>query len=154
MQALTLAIIRFGLLALLWLFVLAAIRVIRADLFPRPARPANPPAAAPARPTPRQQRRSAARRLVVVEGPESGGSVALGEAPVTVGRAPDCTLVLSDNYVSNEHARLVPGGDRWLVEDLGSTNGTWLDRQKVAGPTPVPIGVPVRVGKTTLELRR
>ena len=56
--------------------------------------------------------------------------------------------------MSTNHARLVPRDGSWVLEDLGSTNGTFLDRAKVTGPTPVPIGVPIRIGKTTLELRK
>ena len=62
--------------------------------------------------------------------------------------------VVADDYVSTNHARLVPRGDSWVLEDLGSTNGTFLDRTKVTAPTPVPLGVPIRIGKTTLELRK
>jgi pSer/pThr/pTyr-binding forkhead associated (FHA) protein len=62
--------------------------------------------------------------------------------------------VLNDDYASTYHARIFPQDGQWLVEDLGSTNGTYLDRQKVARPTPVPVGVPIRIGKTVLELRR
>jgi pSer/pThr/pTyr-binding forkhead associated (FHA) protein len=73
---------------------------------------------------------------------------------VTLGRASDSSLVLDDDFASAHHARLVPHDGQWFVEDLGSTNGTYLDRTKVVRPTPVPVGVPVRIGKTVLELRR
>jgi hypothetical protein len=149
MQELTLALLRYGFLALLWLFVLAAVRVIRTDLFGTSARAARP-ATRPGRAQPR----SAARELVVTGGGMRGTRVALSGTPVTIGRAPSCTLVLDDDYVSNEHARLLPGGDRWLVEDSGSTNGTYLDGAKVSAPTAVPLGAEIRVGTTTLELRR
>ena len=66
----------------------------------------------------------------------------------------DHTLVLNDDYASSRHARIFPQDGQWIVEDLGSTNGTYLDRQKVTRPTPVPLGVPIRIGKTVLELRR
>jgi pSer/pThr/pTyr-binding forkhead associated (FHA) protein len=79
--------------------------------------------------------------------------VPLESGPITIGRAPDSTLVLTDDYVSTRHARLVPRGDQWLIEDLGSTNGTFLARDRVTSPTPVPVGVPIRVGRTVLELR-
>ena len=78
----------------------------------------------------------------------------LSESPITIGRANDTTLVLSDDYASSRHARLFPQDGQWLVEDLGSTNGTYLDRSKVTRPTPVPSGVPIRIGKTVLELRK
>ncbi|MDQ1727037.1 MAG: hypothetical protein QOK14_1082, partial [Frankiaceae bacterium] len=73
---------------------------------------------------------------------------------VTIGRADDSTLVLDDTYASTRHARLVQRDGQWYVEDLGSTNGTYLDRTRVTGPMPVPVGVPIRIGKTALELRR
>ena len=62
--------------------------------------------------------------------------------------------LLNDDYASTHHARIFPQDGQWIVEDLGSTNGTYLDRQKVIRPTPVPVGVPIRIGKTVLELRR
>jgi len=73
---------------------------------------------------------------------------------VTIGRADDSTIVLTDDFVSTRHARLVPAEGKWLLEDLGSTNGTYLDRRRVTSPTPVPLGVPIRVGKTVMELRK
>ncbi|MDP9221097.1 MAG: FHA domain-containing protein [Actinomycetota bacterium] len=154
MQELPLFLVRIGVLVLLWLFVLAALRVIRTDLFgPRTARPRPAARPAPARPA-RESRRSTPRKLIVTAGALAGTSVALGDAPVTIGRSDDSTLVLTDDYASSKHARLVPGNGQWLVEDMGSTNGTYLDRAKVVRPTPVPLGVPIRIGKTVLELRR
>jgi hypothetical protein len=157
-SALVVAIVKYGLLVLLWLFVLAAVRTIRTDLRSgRPARAAAAPApaatvggAAPSK----SSARSAARRLVVTEGTLAGTTVTLGEAPVTLGRADDSTLVLTDDYASSRHARLVPGEGAWQVEDLGSTNGTYLGNIKVSRPTPVPLGTQIRIGKTVLELRR
>ena len=151
-SALVVALVKYGLLALLWLFVIAAVRTIRADLWGT-SRAARPAAAAP-RTQGKPAKRTAARRLVVTEGALAGTTISLGEAPVTLGRADDSTLVLTDDYASSRHARLVPGDDAWLVEDLGSTNGTYLGTTKVTRPTPVPIGQPIRIGKTVLELRR
>ena len=68
-------------------------------------------------------------------------------------RADDSTLVLSDDYASERHARLSKRGDDWYVEDLGSTNGTYLDRAKVTTAVRVPINTPIRIGKTVIELR-
>src|SRR5919107_1112170 len=114
-SALVVALVKYGLLALLWVFVLLTVRAVREDLWGR--RPA--PAA----------------------------------APVALGRGHDCTLVLDDDYASTHHARLVPDGEKWMLEDLGSTNGTYLGRAKVARPTAVPLGTPIRIGETSLELR-
>ena len=161
-SALIVAAVKYGLLALLWLFVIMAFRTVRSDLFgaaaraPAPTRgaPAARPVPATAPPAPARPSRGTARRLVVTEGALAGTTIGLGDAPVTLGRADDSTLVLTDDYASSRHARLVPGEGAWLVEDLGSTNGTYLGAAKVAGPTPVPLGQPIRIGKTVLELRR
>jgi pSer/pThr/pTyr-binding forkhead associated (FHA) protein len=146
-------------IVLLWGFVVAAIVAVRHDIFG--TRPARAPAAPkPARgQAPRPQRpaksdRSSARKLVVVDGDIAGTTVDLTGQPITIGRADDSTIVLTDDYVSTRHARLVLGDGQWLLEDLGSTNGTYLDRRRVTDPTPVPLGVPIRVGKTVMELRK
>ena len=161
MNALTLTLIRLAFLAVLWLFVIAAVGVVRTDLFGaqrrrRQQRKARPPKAAPP-PAPRRSgraSRSAPQQMVVTAGPLSGRTFPLTDAQITIGRADDATLVLADDYASTRHARIFPQDGQWIVEDLGSTNGTYLDRQKVTQPTPVPVGVPVRIGKTVLELRR
>ena len=152
-STLLVAIVKYGLLALLWLFVFSAVRTVRSDLWGTRGRAAAPAPAAPAR-APKPRGRAQARRLVVTEGALAGTTISLGDAPVTLGRADDSTVVLTDDYASSRHARLVPGDDAWLVEDLGSTNGTYLGSSKVTRPTPVPLGQPIRIGKTVLELRR
>jgi pSer/pThr/pTyr-binding forkhead associated (FHA) protein len=159
MNALTLTLIRVAFLAVLWLFVIAAIGVVRTDLFgtavAKARRPRNgnrPPQQRPAR-QPKSQR-GAPRILVVTEGPLTGVTIDLTDQQITLGRANDATLVLNDDYASSRHARIFPQDGQWVVEDLGSTNGTYLDRQKVTRPMPVPAGVPIRIGKTVLELRR
>jgi pSer/pThr/pTyr-binding forkhead associated (FHA) protein len=162
MNALTLTLIRVAFLAVLWLFVIAAIGVVRTDLFGTAAakvrRGRNRQQQQPRQPQrpPRQPKPSRAtpRFLVVTEGGLTGASVDLTDQQITLGRANDATLVLNDDYASSRHARIFPQDGQWIVEDLGSTNGTYLDRQKVTRPTPVPVGVPIRIGKTVLELRR
>ncbi len=159
MSTLTLLLIRLAFLAILWLFVIAAVGVVRTDMFgpsgssrkarrqAKALRPARPPRAG-------RGSRSEAHRLMVTAGALAGTTVGLTDQQITVGRANDATLVLNDDYASSRHARLFPQDGQWIVEDLGSTNGTYLDRQKVTQPTPVPVGVPIRIGKTVLELRR
>jgi pSer/pThr/pTyr-binding forkhead associated (FHA) protein len=166
MNALELTLIRIGFLAVLWLFVIAAVGVIRTDLFGtqtarsrrrsgmtepiRQQRATAPRASA----KPPRAARSAPNQLLVTAGALAGTTLGLTDQQITIGRAGDATLVLSDDYASTRHARLFPQDGQWLVEDLGSTNGTYLDREKVTQPTPVPVGVPIRIGKTVLELRR
>ncbi len=147
---------RAGFLILLWLFVLAALRVVRSDLY----------AASGLRvPTPKfgrgGEKKSAksakgakvARQLVVTHGALAGTRISLDGRPILIGRADDSTLVLDDDFASTRHARLSLRGTDWFVEDLGSTNGTYLDRAKVTAPTRVPLGSPIRIGKTVIELR-
>ncbi|GAA4397623.1 antibiotic biosynthesis regulator FhaB [Actinomadura verrucosospora] len=165
MSPFTLTLIKLAFLAVLWLFVIAAVGVIRADLFgskaaskaatrasqprqPRPARQPKPP-----RPQHSAQH-GAPSKLVVVQGERAGTVIDLTGVPITIGRANDATLVVTDDYASSRHARLFAQDGQWIVEDLGSTNGTYLGRTKVSRPMPVPPGVPVRIGKTVIELRK
>jgi len=150
-------------LVLLWGLVLAAIVAVRHDVFGVRRKPAvaapQPAPGKQARPQPRPQpaakpSKSAARTLVVTAGPLAGTTIPLNDTPITIGRADGSTLVISDDYVSSNHARLRPDGDAWVLEDLGSTNGTFLDRERVTAATAVPVGTPIRIGKTVLELRR
>ncbi|MEU2740564.1 FHA domain-containing protein [Streptomyces sp. NPDC007095] len=175
MSELTLTVMRLGFLAVLWLFVIVAVQVIRSDLFgtrvtqrgsrrdaSRPqqaARQAAPPPqrqqAAPPSGGGGRQRRGAPTKLVVSEGTLTGTTVALQGQTITLGRAHDSTIVLDDDYASSRHARIYPDRDgQWIVEDLGSTNGTYLDRSRLTTPTPVPLGAPIRIGKTVIELRK
>lgn len=166
MSELTLTLLRLGYLALLWVLVLSVVAVLRRDLFgTRVTRRATPPTPAPAglaavRKPVRQEPGNAPRdggsprTLVVTQGSLKGTTISLGQAPILIGRAPECTLVLEDDYASGRHARLSLQQGTWMVEDLGSTNGTFLGRNRVQAPTPVSPGSPVRIGRTVLELRR
>ncbi|MFG3437684.1 FHA domain-containing protein [Nonomuraea sp. NPDC047897] len=156
MSELTLLLIRLAFLAVLWFFVIAAVGVIRTDLFGSRTAPAGPrKAAKPAKPAAKpKNKKNEPRQLVVTGGPLQGTTINLTETPITIGRANDATLVVTDDYASSRHARLFPQDGQWIVEDLGSTNGTYLERNKVTRPTPVPLGVPIRVGKTVIELRK
>jgi hypothetical protein len=165
MSELTLTLLRLGFLAMLWVLVLSIVAVLRSDLYGtqvtrRVTRSAGTAAAPPRGAAPRSSppgnegSRDSPRTLVVTDGSLQGTTLALGTATILIGRAPECTLVLEDDYASNRHARLTFHQGTWLVEDLGSTNGTYLGRTRVQSPTPVEPGVPVRVGRTVLELRR
>ena len=160
MSELTITLLRLGYLALLWIFVLSAIAVLRRDLYGTrivERRAARKRVVADAQPqvhdAPRQPRQQALR-LVVTEGPLTGTIVPLGSSSVLIGRAPGCTLVLDDDYSSSRHARIFPQGGSWFVEDLGSTNGTFVGDQRVEAPMPLATGTPVRVGQSVIELQR
>ena len=170
MSELTLTVMRLGFLAVLWLFVIVAVQVIRSDLFGTRVtqrgsrREAGRQQQAAARQAPPQQRqqpaggrrgRNAPTKLVVTEGTLTGTTVALQGQTITLGRAHDSTIVLDDDYASSRHARIYPDRDgQWIVEDLGSTNGTYLDRTRLTTPTPISLGAPIRIGKTVIELRK
>ncbi|MDN5768719.1 MAG: FHA domain-containing protein [Humibacillus sp.] len=101
----------------------------------------------------RRRGRHAPTTLTVTEGPLSGTSLPLRGNGILIGRNPECALVLDDDYASGRHCRLFPGSDGWLVEDLSSTNGTFIGRDRLTSPRPVEIGTTLRIGKTVLELR-
>ena len=161
MSELTLMLIRFAYLAILWIFVLSAISVVRSDMFgaridstPRAERRAEKQARkqAPARAAKRP--RGAPTQVVVVDGANAGETVSLDDAPILIGRGTDAAIRLDDDYVSTRHARIASSGDQWFVEDLGSTNGTYIGAHRLTQPTTLQLGSTVRIGKTTLELRK
>jgi hypothetical protein len=157
MSELTLFLIRFSYLAILWIFVLSAISVIRSDMFgarvPAAARPtaAKPRTGKPAKPA--KPRRGSPTRVEVVEGANRGAAADLG-TPILIGRGNDAAIRLDDDYVSTRHARIAASGDQWFVEDLGSTNGTYVGSHRITQPTTVSLGTQIRIGKTILELRK
>lgn len=159
MSELTLTLLRLGFLALLWVLVLSVVAVLRRDLFGTQVTRRKTPDSSTLRPTRRRTPPSgpggtAARTLVVTEGSLRGTTISLGQAPILIGRAPECTIVLEDDYASGRHARFSLQAGVWMLEDLGSTNGTYLGRTKVEAPIAVEPGTPVRIGRTVLELRR
>lgn len=113
----------------------------------RTAAPASSPAPAPQPPPLR------APILAVTGGPLSGTTLPLGQTPIVIGRSPDSALVLDDTFSSSRHARLYSNNGQWWIEDLDSTNGTFVGGTKISTPTPLHPGTPIMVGKTTMELR-
>ena len=162
MTEFALTLLRLAFLGALWLFVIITVVALRRDLIqPRDARPtgtraAKPPrpAKAPKPPKPPKKSTGSGPSLVVTDGPLAGNVIQLGTAQVTLGRAPDSTLVIDDDYASSRHARIYLSEGSWVVEDLGSTNGTWIDRTRITQPTVLPPGTPLRIGRTTLQLRK
>ena len=164
MSELTLMLIRFAYLAILWIFVLSAISVVRSDMFgaridstPRADRKAERQAAQAgprSRGKPAKRPRGAPTHVAIVDGANEGETVSLDEAPILIGRGSDAAIRLDDDYVSTRHARIASSGDQWFVEDLGSTNGTYIGSHRLTQPTTLQLGSKVRIGKTTLELRK
>jgi len=158
---LALFLVRTGFLVMLWIFIFSIISVIRADLFGQKVvsrvAQANVPAvfSSPAVTTsaPTQQADLKATKLVVTAGDKVGTEIALAGRQLTIGRAGDSDLIVDDEYASTHHAKLVFINGDWLIQDLDSTNGTFLDGKKVSTPVPVAMTTQVRVGQTTFELR-
>ena len=130
----------------------AAMAVRDAGLLASPVLPAASPAVAPA--IGGKATTSTVSRIVITSGPKAGLELTLGIEPLTIGRSSEAGLVIRDDYTSSHHARLVLWGEQWMVQDLDSTNGTWLGGRRIASPVPVSIGEPIKVGATTFELRK
>ena len=173
MGELTLLILRVAFLLVLWGFVFAIVYALRSDLFgqkvrrmpfpsaaapqqtiPAPAPAAPAPAQRPAPPRPEGGSSLGARRLVITSGAKEGLEIDLPDELLTIGRSNESGLVIRDDYTSTHHARLLLWADGWVIQDLDSTNGTFLDGTRVIVPTQVPLGTPVTIGTTSFELRR
>lgn len=162
LSELSLTIARFGFLIVLWALVLSAISVLRADIYgtrvtqrgrglskPKPTKPVAPEREGTGV---RRREREPKFDLVVTAGPLRGTVIPMSGV-VSIGRAPTSTVVIDDDYCSARHARVFAEGGQWLVEDLGSTNGTYLDDESVEDPVEVGVGSIIRLGSTTLEMR-
>jgi pSer/pThr/pTyr-binding forkhead associated (FHA) protein len=156
MSELTLFLVRVAYLAILWIFVLSAISVIRSDMFGArvPSAPGTPPPPKPTKQKAPPKRRGSPTHVAVIQGQNAGATANLAEAPILIGRGNDAAIRLDDDYVSTRHARIAASGDQWYVEDLGSTNGTYLGTQRITQATTIGLGAQVRIGKTILELRK
>lgn len=150
MTELSLTLIKLGFLVVLWLFVFSVMSVIKADLFgPKKQKVGKQPKAKS-----RKATKGIPRFLEIVDGPNAGQSVLLGNGPIILGRGTDAAIRLDDDYVSTRHAQFFTQGGRWFVEDMGSTNGTYIGQQRLTTAVEIGVGNSVRMGKTIVELRK
>lgn len=154
MSELLVLALKFAFLGLLWVFILFSVNVIRTDLFGRRV-PVVDAAPAPAAPRPSRRAQRAARRvpriLRITQGKQLGLTMDLGES-LKIGRSSDCQLILDDDYVSTRHARIYRTEAGYLIEDLGSTNGTYLNDERLSAPAPFTPSDTLRIGRTLLKV--
>ena len=166
MSEFTVTVFRLAFFIILWLFVLGVAGVLRRDIFgprktragrksrrggsksaqPAPSRPAPAP-----RPAAAPVAHAHPGTIRITDGPLAGQTLMLSGAPVTFGRAPDNTIIINDDFASSHHARISAKNGAWMLEDLGSTNGTIVDGSRMTGPIQLAIGTRITIGHTTLE---
>jgi hypothetical protein len=154
-QIALLTLLKFVLLALLYLFLARAVKAILTDLYGPRKKSAPPRPAVASTPPPGTRKSRKVPREIVVHPPSGRPQVhQLGGHGAIIGRSSQAAVVIEDVYASDEHAEILPDDGGWSVRDLGSTNGTYLNGAKVTRPTPLAAGDQLRLGKTNVEVRR
>lgn len=163
MSELALFLVRIGFVAVLWIFIFSLLSVIRADIYGRRvvssvARASAPqvvsaPGVSSSAMALDSEEPGGPSHLAVITGVTAGHTIPLDRRELYIGRAASCDLVITDEFASSQHAKLVQIGGDWIIQDLNSTNGTYLDGARVGTPQVVRMNTPIRVGKTTFELR-
>ncbi len=161
-----LTLLHFGFLALTWIFVLGIVMVVRRDTSGTAIRARKSTSSkhgrapethhedsAPAEVPPEPARLIPQPVIAVVGGPLTGTVLPLSRSPLLIGRSPDSSLVLDDSYASSRHAKLFFRDGYWWIEDLQSTNGTYIGGARINEPVALTPGVQVTIGKTTMELQ-
>lgn len=144
MTDLVVTILRFGFLALLWFAIIRMFLLLRTDLAGEKKYGLIKPKRIELEP----------RELVVVEGPATGAKVAIAKRPITIGRANICDLTLEDDFISSRHLRISTQSNGYVVEDLGSTNGTWVEGERLSEPVLIKPGVRIKMGRNTMTIRK
>ena len=147
MPDLVLDLLKYAFLAVLYIFIARAVKAVYVELKPAGA------AAAPAARQPQRKTKKVPRKAALVEGPRKGKTFDLGEELI-IGRGDKCQITLEDTYVSQVHARIFAKGDSFVLEDMGSTNGTYLNRRRITAPVELQRGDQVKIGKTVMEMRK
>jgi pSer/pThr/pTyr-binding forkhead associated (FHA) protein len=152
MPPFVLTVLKVLFLALLYFFVYRALHASVVGLRGGPARGPSPSPRGSA--VARKAGAKAPRTVAIID--ERGSKVKSMslDGTLQIGRADACQIKLPDTYVSSFHARIYRHDSGWYVEDLGSTNGTYLNQKRVTSPAELRAGDRVKIGKTTLELRR
>ena len=149
MPEIVLDLLKFLFLGVLYIFIARAVRVIALEL----KEPTTGPPPARAAPAPKRSKKKAPTKAVIIQGDKKGQTLNLDEELI-IGRGEKAALKLDDTYVSTVHARIFSKGNTYMLEDLGSTNGTYVNRQRVTSQVELQRGDQVKIGKTILEMRR
>lgn len=160
MSELALFLVRIGFVAVLWVFILSLLSVIRADLYGRRvisriARQNSPSLSESVSELGIEDTDSfEPTQIAIITGRNAGSSIDIaGKKEILIGRAPSSDLVINDEFASSLHAKLVLVGEDWVLQDLNSTNGTFLDGKKVTTPATIGPAMNIRIGTTNFELR-
>ena len=151
MPPFVLLVLKVVFLALLYLFVYLVVRAVAVDVRRSKARGG---AVVPAPAARVGGKARPPRTLAVIDDRGGKAQTYRLDGNVQIGRGDACDIKLSDTYVSSNHARIYRREDAWFVEDLGSTNGTYLNQRRLTAPAELRAGDKLRIGKTVLELRR
>jgi pSer/pThr/pTyr-binding forkhead associated (FHA) protein len=143
-----LTVLQFVFLAVLYLFVYRTVRAVVVDIRGAQATPQ------PREPSKRAKGKGVPKAIAVLDERGRKADTVPLDGTIQIGRAEACQIQVADTYASSFHARVFSRDGGWYVEDLGSTNGTYLNQQRVTAPAELRVGDRLRVGKTTLELRR
>ena len=145
---------KLGFLALLWLFILFIGNIVRTDLFGRKvdASELTPDGKRLSRSN-RKIRKGLPKTVKVTHGAQAGVVLTLG-SEILIGRSQDCQLRLDDDYVSTRHARIYKETSGFMLEDLGSTNGSFVNHERIWKPTSFTVGDTLGIGRTMLAVEK
>lgn len=155
MPVLVLDVLKYAFLAILYLFVARAVKAIYVELRPQSSG-APAPRAAGSAPAARSGKRSKkpTGTMAVIEGEKLKGKTFTVTGELLIGRSSDCHVTLDEAYVSSKHARIFERDDKTMLEDLGSTNGTYLNRRRITAATELQRGDRIKIGRTVMEMRK
>ncbi len=163
MSELALLLVRIGFVAVLWIFIFSLLSVIRSDIYGRRvirsvaqqsgSSVANQVDTGDTPEINAEVEAGGPSHLYVITGVSAGSKIPLDKRELFIGRAPSCELIVTDEFASSQHAKVVHIGGDWVIQDLESTNGTYVDGVRIQTPEVLRMNIPVRVGKTTFELR-
>ncbi|MHB8895468.1 MAG: FHA domain-containing protein FhaB/FipA [Candidatus Geothermincolia bacterium] len=135
--------LRYVFIGLLYIFLILVVRAIYKDIrqpdgAPRPAR----------------RKKNEQPQLIVITADRNVGAKYMLTDDVRVGRAANSNILIDDTYASQQHARIYSNEESYYVEDLGSTNGTYVNGRKISYPLELRAGDRIKIGKTVFEFRR